>query len=132
MILAGTELLVVMWPDPPIRLADGAALGGQVQQLLATGLVLCGVLTWVHPVRRTGFSIAAVLLALCALLTSDIGGFLGGTLLAAVGASLAFAWVPPDPLLQPEQEVSAGPPEAALALSVADDGAVASSTAVAG
>ena len=129
MILAGTELLVVLWWVEPIRLSAGAALGGPIQLLLAAGLVLCGLLTWLQPVRRSGYSTAAILLAICALLTPDMGGFLGATLLGAVGGSLSFAWVPTRAWHEPRPEGSASHPEPALALAAADDGAAANSSA---
>jgi hypothetical protein len=123
MILAGTELLAVLWSAESVRLSAGAALGGPIQLLLAVGLVLCGLLTSIQPVRRTAYSTAAVLLAICALLTPDMGGFLGATLLGAIGGSLGFAWVPADAADDPRPEGSVGQPEPALALAVADDGA---------
>jgi Family of unknown function (DUF6114) len=129
MILAGTELLAVLWSAEPVRLPAGAALGGPIQFLLAAGLIVCGLLTLIQPVRRTGYSAAAVLLAICALLTPDMGGFLGATLLGAVGGCLSFAWVPADVRHQSRLEAPAGHPEPTLALAAADDGAAANAGA---
>jgi Family of unknown function (DUF6114) len=129
MILAGAELLAVMWSAHPVRLSAGAALGGPIQAILAAGLISCGLLTWIQPVRRTVYSTAAVLLAICALLTPDMGGFLVATLLGAVGGSLGFAWVPGHEWHEPPQEGSADHPEPALALAAADDGGAASGSA---
>ncbi len=44
------------------------------------------------PGLRHFFSVLIVLLALVSLITSDLGGFLIGMLLAIVGGSLGFAW----------------------------------------
>jgi CDP-diglyceride synthetase len=94
MILAGVELLVVQWWVGQAQLSAGLALGGPVPLLLAGGLIGCGVLTLLQPVYRIPYSAAAVLLAICAVLTPDIGGYVAGALLGAVGGSLGFAWVP--------------------------------------
>jgi CDP-diglyceride synthetase len=94
MILAGIELLVVQWWVGVAQLSAGAALAGPVQPLLASGLVLCGVLTLLQPVHRIPYSAIAVLLAIGAVLTPDIGGYVAGALLGATGGSVSFAWVP--------------------------------------
>jgi hypothetical protein len=62
--------------------------------LLAVGLVLCALLLCFHPVWRSAYSTAVVLLAVTALMTDHVGGYLAGSLLAAVGGAIAFAWVP--------------------------------------
>jgi hypothetical protein len=67
--------------------------------VIALALVLCGLLLWFHPVQRSLYSTAAILLAIVALMTAHLGGYLIGTLLGAVGGSVAYAWVPGE---QPE------------------------------
>jgi hypothetical protein len=93
-IAAGAELLVAMSLGRAFRLAAEAALAGPVPILLAGGLVACGLLTWFHPVQRSAYATAAILIATAALMTADVGGFVLGTLIGAAGGSVAFAWVP--------------------------------------
>jgi CDP-diglyceride synthetase len=94
MILAGIELLMVLWWAGPARVPAGAAFGTPVQLLLASGLIFCGLLTLLQPVHRILYSAAAILLAICAVLTPDIGGYVAGALLGAAGGALSFSWVP--------------------------------------
>jgi hypothetical protein len=92
-IASGAEILAVRFsllsPGQPAR-ATFVAVG----VLIAIALVLCGLLLWFHPVQRSLYSTAAILLAIAALMTAHLGGYLLGTLLGAVGGSVAYAWVP--------------------------------------
>jgi hypothetical protein len=92
-IASGAEVLAVLLsllsPDQSAR-ATSVAVGAAI----AIALVLCGLLLWFHPVQRSLYSTAAILLAIVALMTAHLGGYLIGTLLGAVGGSVAFAWVP--------------------------------------
>jgi hypothetical protein len=94
MILAGAELLITMWWGHAVRLSTGTGLVGPLAVALASGLIACGLATWFHPVQRSVYSTVAILLAIAALTTADVGGFLAGTLIGAAGGSLGFAWVP--------------------------------------
>jgi hypothetical protein len=97
-IAAGAEVLAVslslLSPDPPAKVTLAP-----VGILIAIALVLCALLLWFHPVQRSLYSTAAILLAIGALMTAHLGGYLMGTLLGAIGGSVAFAWVPGE---QPE------------------------------
>lgn len=65
--------------------------------LIAGGLIVCGLLLLFDPVQRSLYSTAAVLLAVVALSTAHVGGYLIGSILGAAGGALAFAWVPAAP-----------------------------------
>jgi hypothetical protein len=65
--------------------------------LIAAGIVACGLLLLFYPVQRSVCATAAVLLAISALTTAHLGGYLAGTALAAAGGAVAFAWVPRRP-----------------------------------
>jgi Family of unknown function (DUF6114) len=62
--------------------------------LIAAGLVACGVLLLFGPVWRSAYATVIVLLAILALTTSHLGGYLLGSVLAGIGGATAFAWVP--------------------------------------
>jgi hypothetical protein len=62
--------------------------------LIAGGIIACGLLLLFDPVQRSVYATAAILLAISALTTSHLGGYLAGTLLGAAGGAVAFAWVP--------------------------------------
>lgn len=62
--------------------------------LIAAGMVACGVLLLAVPVQRSGYAIAVIVLAIAALSTAHLGGYLAGAALGAGGGAVAFAWVP--------------------------------------
>lgn len=72
---------------PGLAGTSGFVLGGL--------LCLCGLFLWFSPALHGFVGLTAALLALTALVTTNIGGFLLGTLLGLVGGSLGFAWRPP-------------------------------------
>jgi hypothetical protein len=65
--------------------------------LIAAGIVGCGLLLLLNPVQRSIYATATVLLAISALTTDHLGGYLAGTAVAAVGGAVAYAWVPRRP-----------------------------------
>jgi hypothetical protein len=93
-IVAGTELMAVLWPRHGLGFWPASGLAGLGQLLLADALIACGLLTWFHPVWRSAYSTATVLLAISTLMTSSVGGYLAGAILGAAGGALSFAWVP--------------------------------------
>jgi hypothetical protein len=62
--------------------------------LIAAAIIACGLLLLFDPAKRSAYATAIVLLAIMALATSHLGGYLVGTLLAGAGGATAFAWVP--------------------------------------
>ncbi len=62
--------------------------------LIAGAMVICGVLLLAYPVQRSGYATVVILLAVAALSTAHLGGYLAGALLGAGGGAVAFAWVP--------------------------------------
>ena len=65
---------------------------GLAGYLVPVLLVLVGVLLLFHPVQRLFYSLLAIVLALGSWITSNLGGFFAGLLLALIGGALAFAW----------------------------------------
>lgn len=89
-ILGGTEILLS--ERAPLPLIIHIGFQGLAGYLIPIVIILVGLLLLFHPVQRTFYSLIAVLLALSTWITSNLGGFIIGMLLALVGGSLAFAW----------------------------------------
>lgn len=67
-------------------------IGGVSALLIGTLLLACGASLWLRPQFRVVAGVTGLLLSLIALSTSNLGGFLVGTLLGVTGAALALAW----------------------------------------
>ncbi|OKI96758.1 DUF6114 domain-containing protein [Kitasatospora sp. CB01950] len=94
--LAGAEILFTEKAPMHMVIRIGLlGLGGYIVPML---MVLCGLLLIFHPVQRVFYSLVAVLATLGSWITSNIGGFFIGLLLGLVGSTLAFGWLPDQPL----------------------------------
>jgi hypothetical protein len=67
-------------------------LGGVSALLIGSLLVLCAVSFWVAPKFRLAAGIVTVLLSLVAIVVTNLGGFIFGTLFSLLGGALAVAW----------------------------------------
>jgi len=103
LIVAGAELLLIPLPLNSMGLILHIGIGGISGILIGAVLIVAGLLLWFHPVQRMFYSIVAVLLAIAALVASNLGGFLIGTILGVVGGSLGFAWTPLPPGTAPRR-----------------------------
>ncbi|HEX6969489.1 MAG TPA: DUF6114 domain-containing protein [Micromonosporaceae bacterium] len=102
-ILGAVEILVSMKVPLPIILHIG--LQGLAGFIIPFVLLLSGIFLLFQPQHRMFYSIIAMVLALTTWITSNLGGFIIGMLLALIGASLAFAWSPrPVPATAPTDE----------------------------
>ncbi|WP_432954511.1 DUF6114 domain-containing protein [Micromonospora haikouensis] len=90
--LGGAEILVTLRAPLPVILHVGPQ--GLAGYLVPVILLLCGVLLLAHPPQRLFYALVSLVLALVSWLTSNLGGFFVGMLLALVGGCLAFAWTP--------------------------------------
>ncbi|WFE31053.1 DUF6114 domain-containing protein [Micromonospora sp. WMMD975] len=90
--LGGVEMLVTLRAPLGVLLHVGPQ--GLAAYLVPAVLVLCGVLLVATPQQRVFYALLSLLLGLASWLTSNLGGFLIGMLLALVGGALAFAWTP--------------------------------------
>ncbi|HEY2507224.1 MAG TPA: DUF6114 domain-containing protein [Streptosporangiaceae bacterium] len=97
MAAAGAELLLLPLPIHAMGLILHIGTGGVLGILIGAILIACALLLWFSPAQKTFYSIVAVLLAVAALVASNLGGFLIGTILGVLGGSLAFAWTPDAP-----------------------------------
>ncbi len=97
LLVSGAELLMIPLPVHAMGLILHIGTGGVLGILIGAILIACGLLLWFNPAQRIFYSIVAVLLAIAALVASNLGGFLIGTLLGVIGGSLGFAWTPAVP-----------------------------------
>jgi hypothetical protein len=117
--LGGAEMFLTVKAPLPVVVHVG--MQGFIGYLLPIVLALLGLLIIVNPAQRLFYSLVAAVLALASWLTSNLGGFVIGLLLALVGSALTFAWSPDKhaPAKQPpdtdatppaERELDATPP----------------------
>jgi hypothetical protein len=97
LVIAGAELLLIPLPMHSMGLIMHIGIGGVSGILIGAVLIVCGLLLWFNPAQRIFYSIVAVLLAIAALVATNLGGFLIGTVLGVIGGSLGFAWMPGRP-----------------------------------
>ncbi|MEU8337068.1 DUF6114 domain-containing protein [Micromonospora tulbaghiae] len=90
--LGGAEMLVTLRAPLGVLLHVGPQ--GLAAYLVPAILVICGVLLITTPQQRVFYAVLSLVLGLVSWLTSNLGGFLIGMLLALVGGALAFAWTP--------------------------------------
>ncbi|MEE1757943.1 DUF6114 domain-containing protein [Streptomyces sp. SP18BB07] len=90
--LGGAEILLTMKAPLPVILKIG--MQGLAGYLLPSLMIVCGLLIIFNPAQRLFYSILGIMLSLGTWLTSNIGGFVVGLLMGAVGSTLAFGWLP--------------------------------------
>ena len=77
-----------------------STISGVSTLLLGALMLLCGVASLLRPSVKLPAGVSAMIIALVALPAANFGGFIIGTLLGIVGASLVLAWAdaPPSPV----------------------------------
>ncbi|MDT7785561.1 MAG: hypothetical protein QOF58_3980 [Pseudonocardiales bacterium] len=89
-------LIILFPPYAGLKLGDMVisiqTLGGVSALLIGSLLVLCAVSLWVAPKFRLAAGIVTVLLSLVAIVVTNLGGFIFGTLFSLLGGALAVAW----------------------------------------
>ena len=108
--LGGTEIFLTVKAPLPVVVHVG--MQGFIGYLVPIVLALLGPLIIFSPAQRLFYSMVAAVLALASWLTSNLGGFVVGLLLALVGSALTFAWspdkyAPPPP--PPSEELDEAP-----------------------
>jgi len=107
--LGGGEILLTYRASMKVTLHLGLyGISGYAVPVL---LVVLGLLLIFDPQHRLFYSVLSLLFAIASWMTSNLGGFLFGMILAMTGASLAFGWTESQ---QPEEEPApepAGAPE---------------------
>jgi hypothetical protein len=78
----------------PTQVAVAAGLTGLGGWITGGGMVLCGLAAWAAPSQRYVIGVVGVLLAICSLLVSNLGGLFVGMAAGIVGGSMTLAWGP--------------------------------------
>ena len=91
-LLGGFEIFMTVKAPLPVVVHVG--MQGFIGYLLPIVIGLLGLLLIFNPAQRVFYSLLAAVLALASWITSNLGGFVVGLLLALVGSALAFAWSP--------------------------------------
>ena len=86
LILPGGSLAVVLLPG----------LAGTSGFLFGAGLCVLGLFLVLQPRSHAFAGVAAILVALTSLVTTNLGGFGLGVALGVLGGALGFAWEPGD------------------------------------
>ncbi|ARZ70346.1 hypothetical protein SMD11_4753 [Streptomyces albireticuli] len=115
-VLAGAEICAI--PLAPLEIMIHQGIAGIPSVLMGLIMIIMGLTAWFAPHYRTLAGILTVLVAAAALVMSNLGGFLIGTLLGIVGGGMIFAWQPltapaapgSEPAPEPVPEPPAAPP----------------------
>ncbi|MDX3656488.1 DUF6114 domain-containing protein [Streptomyces sp. ID05-26A] len=89
-------LVIVFPPFANLKFGDMMisiqTLGGVSALLIGVLLWICAATLWLQPKFRLAAGIVTVLLSLVAIVVTNLGGFVVGTLLSLLGGALAVAW----------------------------------------
>ncbi|WP_051837939.1 DUF6114 domain-containing protein [Streptomyces sp. NRRL F-2580] len=107
-ILAGAWICVL--PLAPLKIMLQQGVAGIPSVLMGIVMIVLGLTTWFAPAQRMLAGVLTTLIATAALVLSNLGGFLIGTLLGILGGGLMFAW---QPYAAPRAAPRAGDPESA-------------------
>ncbi|MFV2119636.1 DUF6114 domain-containing protein [Streptomyces sp. Act-28] len=103
-VLAGAEICAV--PLAPLEVMLHQGVAGVPSVLLGIVMVMLGISVWVSPQYRSLAGVVTTLIAAAALVLSNLGGFLVGTLAGIVGGAMMFAWQP----VAPPRPAESAPP----------------------
>ncbi|MFE2875200.1 DUF6114 domain-containing protein [Streptomyces roseus] len=91
-ILAGAEICAL--PLAPLKVMLQQGIAGIPSVLMGIVMIVLGLTAWFSPAQRSLAGVLTTLIATAALIMSNLGGFLIGTLLGILGGGLMFAWQP--------------------------------------
>ncbi|WP_239516114.1 MULTISPECIES: DUF6114 domain-containing protein [unclassified Streptomyces] len=91
-ILAGAEICAL--PLAPLKIMLQQGVAGIPSVLMGVVMIVLGLTAWFSPAQRALAGVLTTLIATAALVLSNLGGFLIGTLLGILGGGLMFAWQP--------------------------------------
>ncbi|MEU9175363.1 DUF6114 domain-containing protein [Streptomyces sp. NPDC048550] len=91
-VLAGAEICAL--PLAPLKVMLQQGVAGIPSVLMGIVMIVLGLTAWFSPAQRSLAGVLTTLIATAALVLSNLGGFLIGTLLGILGGGLMFAWQP--------------------------------------
>ncbi|WP_328302263.1 DUF6114 domain-containing protein [Streptomyces sp. NBC_00435] len=91
-VLAGAEICAL--PLAPLKIMLQQGVAGIPSVLMGIVMIVLGITAWFSPAQRSLAGVLTTLIATAALVLSNLGGFLIGTLLGILGGGLMFAWQP--------------------------------------
>lgn len=107
-VVAGAEICAI--PLAPLKIMLQQGIAGIPSVLMGLVMILMGLSAWFAPYYRGLAGILTVLVATAALVISNLGGFLFGTIVGILGGGMIFAWQPrPLPEPEPGPQADAGP-----------------------
>lgn len=94
-ILGGLEIAFIPLTAYRIILVSHSVV---LAAVVGAVIVILGVLMWMTPSQNKLYGLLTVLFGVVSFVTSNVGGFLLGGILAIIGGALGFAWVviPPE------------------------------------
>ncbi|MBN3929611.1 hypothetical protein IQ279_08150 [Streptomyces verrucosisporus] len=91
-VAAGAEIAAI--PLAPVKVMLHQGVAGAMSVLLGAVLIVLGLSAWFTPHYRTLTGILTAMIAAAALVFSNLGGFLIGTVAGLIGGGLVFGWQP--------------------------------------
>lgn len=91
-VLAGAEICAI--PLAPLKIMLQQGIAGIPSVLMGLVMIVMGLSAWFAPHYRGLAGVLTVLCAAAALVMSNLGGFLIGTIIGILGGSMIFAWQP--------------------------------------
>ncbi|MFI9200594.1 DUF6114 domain-containing protein [Streptomyces sp. NPDC053048] len=110
-VVAGAEICAL--PLAPLKIMLEQGIAGIPSVLMGLVMVVMGLSAWFAPQYRSLAGVLTVMVATAALVMSNLGGFLFGTVVGVIGGGLIFAWQPlaPEEVSAPESEPRLPPKE---------------------
>ncbi|MGW7576969.1 DUF6114 domain-containing protein [Streptomyces sp. NPDC054765] len=105
-VIAGAEICAI--PLAPLKIMLQQGIAGIPSVLMGLVMIVMALSAWFAPHYRGLAGVLTVLCAAAALVMSNLGGFLIGTVLGILGGSMIFAWQP----VVPAEPATSAPPAA--------------------
>ncbi|MEK8174209.1 DUF6114 domain-containing protein [Streptomyces sp. M19] len=91
-VVAGAEICSI--PLAPLKVMLKQGVAGIPSVLMGLVMVVLGLSAWFAPQHRGLAGVLTVMVSAAALVLSNLGGFLFGTVVGILGGSLIFGWQP--------------------------------------
>jgi hypothetical protein len=105
-VLAGLEIIKAMSFSIGLALTGGWSYAAGY--VMGGGLILFGLVAWFAPTYKGLAGFVAFLVALGAFPTANLGGYLVGSVLGIIGASMIWSWGPKRPSKRQLRAMQAG------------------------